>query len=176
MTECCKKSKPKVQPKPWEMPYLYILFRDDLDTSRGKVGAQTAHAANKLDGLMAEIRAKKGDPALHALAVSDKIEEDLFELYTRRYSEAIELYDEWRKSSGQNFGVTIVLSVPNFQTLASVTKAAQNQGFPADFVLDETYPVPDGKHMHYVPCTTCSFVFGRKGELAALTQRFELLT
>jgi len=99
-----------------------------------------------------------------------------FARYRDRLNESLELFDEWKESSGQGFGVTIVLSVPNFQTLASVINAAKDQGFPADTVFDETYPVPDGKFMHYVPVTTCGFIFGKKGQLAALTKCFELLT
>lgn len=146
MTDC---PEPK---KPWELPFLYILFRGELDASRGKVGAQTAHAANKLETLVKSLENYPGP------------------------QENIELFNEWKESSGQGFGVTIILDVSNFQTLASVINAAKKQGFLADTVFDESYPVPDGKFMHSVPCVTCGFVFGKKGQLAALTKHFPLLS
>ena len=152
MTDC-----PKPTPKPWELPYLYILMREDLGGSGGKIGAQTAHAANKLETHVKRVKSKA--------------------LPAGRLHESLELFDEWKESSGQGFGVTIVLAVPNFQNLAKVITAAKEQGFIADTVFDETYPVPDpsGKFTHFVPCTTCGYIFGKKGELAVLTERFSLL-
>ena len=152
MTDC-----PKPKPKPWELPYLYILMREDLGGSGGKIGAQTAHAANKLETHIKRVK-------LNALPAG-------------RMHESLTLFDEWKESSGQGFGVTIILAVPNFQNLAKVITAAKEQGFIAATGFDETYPVPDpsGKFTHLVPCTTCGYIFGKKGELAVLTERFSLL-
>lgn len=172
MTDC-----PKPKPKPWELPYLYILMREDLGGSGGKIGAQTAHAANKLETLVKktekagifEARPIEEHPAELIIEVTDPLSD--------RQRESLQLFDEWKESSGQGFGTTIVLAVPNFQTLAKVITAAKEQDFFSDTVFDESYPVPDpsGKFTHLVPCTTCGFIFGRKGQLAVLTERFPLL-
>ena len=115
-------------------PALYILMRRDMDSMNpGKAMAQAAHAANQFTYQVENI--------------SD-VEEWFGEAYTG---------EDKREPSG--FGTTLVLEVWSEDALWRLTESAKEEGFQAAVVLDNTYPVRDGKVTHLVPVHTCAYVF-----------------
>ena len=74
-------------------------------------------------------------------------------------------YKEFKKWQGSlGYGTTIVLSANEKQI-----EEIMNRGFdnPMGVVVDETYPLKDGRTTHYFPCMTCGYTFGPR--------RFELV-
>jgi hypothetical protein len=75
-------------------------------------------------------------------------------------------YKEFKKWQGSlGYGTTIVLSANEKQI-----EEIMNRGFdnPMGVVIDETYPLKDGRTTHYFPCMTCGYTFGPR--------RFELVS
>lgn len=113
---------------------LYILMRDDLESlNPGKAMAQAAHAAN-----MAQTLAKLLMP------------------------------EKWAQWSGDRcFGTTIVLA-SDIERIESLEIFHNNnymlytneQKLIAGSIKDPTYPLRDGSFIHYIPVTTCGFIFG----------------
>lgn len=112
-------------------PTLYIIMRNDMvSMNPGKGMAQAAHAANAFE---AEDRAQYAEPIVTA-------------------------WDQWRDSTSQKFGTTIVLQ-GNVDEMYSAVELAIRSGLPADVILDPTYPVQDGAVTHLIPVYTCAYVF-----------------
>jgi Peptidyl-tRNA hydrolase PTH2 len=120
-------------------PTLYILMRRDMDSMNpGKAMAQAAHAANQF---------------IHKC--SDRDLESALDMWT---GEAyVDGGPEGRQISG--FGTTIVLGVWSQRELEDIVRSAQSDHFEAGTVLDNTYPLKDGKAHHYFPVVTCGYVF-----------------
>jgi peptidyl-tRNA hydrolase len=64
---------------------------------------------------------------------------------------------QWLCSQG--FGTTIVLAVDSERELVEIINSAIEDGFPANVIVDTTYPLKDGATTHYFPVTTCGYVF-----------------
>lgn len=115
-------------------PTLYILMRRDMASmNAGKAMAQAAHAANQFTYKLED-----------HVCVSDW----LGEAHTG---------EDRRTPSG--FGTTLTMGVWSERELREIVTAAQEDGFAADLVLDNTYPVKDGKVTHLIPVITCGYVF-----------------
>jgi peptidyl-tRNA hydrolase len=115
-------------------PTLYILMRRDMDSmNAGKAMAQAAHAANQF---------------------TYKIENlsDVTEWYGEAYTG-----EDRREPAG--FGTTLTLGIWSEREMREVVDGAREEGFIADVVLDNTYPVRDGKVTHLIPVYTCAYVF-----------------
>lgn len=131
-----------------EPHYLYVLMRTDLASmNAGKAVAHGAHAANQFDAAIKDVK----DKALLAG------------------------YEEWVKSASF-FGTTITLAVNEAQ-LTSHVKAVANasSSVVAGEVFDPTYPIRDGEVTHFIPLTTCGFVFGPVSVLKPLLADLELM-
>jgi len=130
------------------MDILYILMRNDLESlNPGKACAQAAHAANQ------------------------------FRHFVETNKTMLARTKEWEGESDCGFGTTIVLSMSLGkinQIFGDITKIECDNGASSVFcgkVLDETYPVPDGKVIHLLPVETCAFIFGDKDGVAGIITR-----
>jgi peptidyl-tRNA hydrolase len=119
-------------PKAPQHPALYILMRTDMASMNpGKAMAQAAHAANAFG----------------------------------RSIQPLEMVEHWwgESSNGNGwsgrFGTTIVLAVDSETALHDAISEAHLDGFPAEFILDNTYPLRDGKCLHLIPVVTCGYVY-----------------
>lgn len=124
-------------------PVLYILMRSDLASMNpGKMAAQACHAANKFTG-------------------------DLY----RKSDYMLMLFSQWQdQAKGQHFGTTIVLDVNDDLTIRHIIdELKSSSNVVTGIVLDETYPILDGKVMHTLPVFTCGYAFGDKQDLTALS-------
>ena len=131
---------------PVKNPAFYILMRGDMDSlNPGKAVAQGTHAQSVFDQDML-------DPTLPN-AVGD-------------------LYAQWLAQGGK-FGTAITVEVTERQ-LHQVAEFAQRAGFPAGVVLDDSYPLLDGRTLHLIPVHTCGYVFGDKEEVEILLRQFDL--
>jgi hypothetical protein len=134
---------------PEKEPALYILMRSDLDSlNPGKMVAQGAHAANQF------------------------VHEFLTDVSTKTPYGS--LYEQWRTSTPDGFGVTLCLDVTGEQ-LPLVVQAAKRMGFAAGVTHDPSYPLRDGGVTHSLPLDTCGYVFGNRPELSILLGQFDLL-
>jgi hypothetical protein len=132
-----------------KVPYLYILMRSDLDSlNPGKMVAQGAHAANQFTHEMDNLVAMSGKDN--------------------------HLYNQWKTSTPDGFGVTICLDVTGYQ-LPLVVNLAKQAGIAAGVTHDPSYPLLDGKVLHSLPLDTCGYVFGDKSDLRILLGQFDLL-
>lgn len=109
-------------------------MRRDMDSMNpGKAMAQAAHAANqftyKLDTL---------------LGIKDWIGEAY-------------VGEDRREPSG--FGTTLTMGVWSEREMRGIVEAARAEGCVADVVIDNTYPVRDGKVTHFIPVATCAYVY-----------------
>ena len=130
---------------PEKEPALYILMRSDLDSlNPGKMVAQGAHAANQFVAKLSK------DHSIYPL------------------------YEQWRTSTPDGFGVTLCLDVTG-EELPLVVNAAQSCGFAAGVTHDPSYPLRDGGVTHSLPLDTCGYVFGNKPDLGILLGQFDLL-
>lgn len=138
----------KQKDTPTEPHYLYVLMRTDLASMNpGKAVAHGAHAANQFD---AAIKTAK-DQALLAG------------------------YEDWLASAA-HFGTTITLGVNETQLEAHVKAvAAEGTHVVAGLVFDPTYPLRDGDYTHFIPLTTCGFVFGPVSVLKPLLADLDLM-
>lgn len=109
----------------------YILMRTDLDSlNPGKMAAQACHAAN-----------------LSVKRMSDFFPEEL---------------SRWEED--RNFGTTIVLDAIDERTIIETVTALEcmpimNGLLVTGLLKDPTYPIRDGKVVHYVPLITCGWAF-----------------
>ena len=70
---------------------------------------------------------------------------------------------EYRKWAGiRGYGTTIVLSASKEQ-IEEICYPSDSDNFPAGVVIDETYPLRDGRVTHYFPCLTCGYIFAPRG-------------
>jgi peptidyl-tRNA hydrolase len=128
---------------------LYGLCRTDMDSlNPGKLAAQAMHAQRMADIELVEQKA-----------------------YGPKWLAA---YRAWSKQSKQGYGYTLTLGVDGEEPLRAVTSFAKRAGFPAGVVLDDTYPLVDGKAVHFIPVYTVGWVFGAKGDVEPLLARFSL--
>lgn len=155
------------------MLILYILMRQDLQSmGYGKGAAQASHASNAFTEFEV-IRPLEG-----GYQVNPKVH-------------------QWRKETNQGFGTVLTVAVPDLQTLEKLIPAAQDLGFAAREVVDDTYPyhianefvplispdvhtkppqpVGNGQHVCFRSEITCGYVFGEKEDLALILSRFGLV-
>ncbi len=67
-------------------------------------------------------------------------------------------FNKWSRDRG--YGTTIVLSASKEQIEELMrSEVAYHRGE----VIDETYPLRDGKTTHYFPCLTCGYIFSPRG-------------
>ena len=131
---------------PVKNPAFYILMRGDMDSlNPGKAVAQGTHAQSVFDQDML-------DPT-----IPDAVRH---------------LYVQWLAQGGK-FGTAITVEVDERQ-LHQVVEFTQRAGYPAAVVLDDSYPIQDGRTLHLFPVHTCGYVFGDKDELAAILRQFDL--
>lgn len=136
------------------VPYLYILMRNDLASltgsnfnSVGKAVAQGSHAANQM---------------VHEAVIKGKSDIDLRNILI-----------EWGMEAN-GFGTCIVLSVNEEQMRQTVAKAQEN-GLHAGITHDPTYPLRDGQSFHHIPLDTCAYVFARKADAKPYVGSFSLM-
>jgi hypothetical protein len=131
-----------------EPHYLYVLMRTDLASMNpGKAVAHGAHAANQFD---------------HAMKVVTN-------------KELLSGYNEWFESASF-FGTTITLGVNEAQLKSHIaTVTATSDAMIAGEVFDPTYPLRDGEVTHFIPLTTCGFVFGPVSKLKPLLADLDLM-
>jgi peptidyl-tRNA hydrolase len=134
-------------------PILYILMRTDLASlNPGKAMAQAAHAQ---------------------AAFSKKI--------VQKYGGAGFLGGEWCRETEQGFGTTIVLAIPSEADLLKVVDEARYVQIPgtrkfvsAEVIFDPSYPVQDGRVVHFLHMATCGYVFGPRQVLAPILADYPL--
>lgn len=130
-------------------PILYILMRNDLDSlNPGKAVAQGSHATSIFTRAIENMVGDKNLPL-------------------------VDMYKTWLEN--RDFGTVLTLGVDERQLRGVVELARQLGDTLAGDVLDPTYPLRDGKTTHFIPLTTCGFVFGEKAKLGALLAQFDLL-
>lgn len=72
---------------------------------------------------------------------------------------------EYRKWAGvRGYGTTITLAGDEKQ-IDDLLLMAIKDDYNCDWVIDETYPLKDGKVTHYFPCKTCAYIFAPRGYL-----------
>lgn len=72
-------------------------------------------------------------------------------------------YKKWL--GGRGYGTTITLSASE-DDINNVMSLSVEDSYPFNTVVDETYPLKDGKVTHYFLCMTCAYLFApRKSEL-----------
>jgi len=121
---------------------LYILMRNDMDSlNPGKGMAQSSHATNCFSKKIESLR------GFNESSLSDI------------------QFKSWSETTDSGFGTVIVLEV-NETELKSAIDNANQLNVIADYVLDPTYPVRDGKVTHLIPIITCGYVFGNKEDSA----------
>lgn len=119
-------------------PTLYVLMRSDLDSMNpGKAIAQGTHAANHLETGM--LRGTWSDPNADAM------------------------FREWKGDLG--FGRCLCLDPGTPETIERIMSAAEDTPFPADVIVDPSYPVSDGAVTHFVSLLTCGYVFAWEGDV-----------
>ena len=74
------------------------------------------------------------------------------EMYTTNHEFKRE-FKKWNGSRG--FGTKVTLSASKEQ----IDDILNNNEYLCEWVLDETYPLNDGKVTHYFPCYTCAYLF-----------------
>lgn len=153
-------------------PVLYILMRNDLASMNpGKAMAQASHASNAF--------IHQYDIKIHTI---DKV-----------YAMLVE---EWKSSTNQGFGTVLVLSA-NYDEMIQAIGNAKEMGFElSDVVVDPTYPyivntevasliselsdtsfrkkLNDKEMLLFRKEITCGYIFGDKGKLEFLLDRFSL--
>lgn len=128
------------------LPVLYILMRNDLDTMNpGKAMAQASHASNAF---------------VHSITkmsfdfTNGNYDDELME----KIRPLIGAYDIWKTSTTQGFGTVLVLGV-NEREMRTTVDVSNHLGYVSEVIHDPTYPIVDGKIVHYIPLDTCAYVF-----------------
>lgn len=67
-------------------------------------------------------------------------------------------YNKWAGKRGYGTTITLSASKKEIEELDS-----SNVEYPMDLIIDETYPLKDGKTTHYFPCLTCGYIFAPRG-------------
>ena len=125
---------------------MYVLVRTDLASlNTGKLGAQTHHAASAAAKQFNVVSARFTD------------EQELGRPYW------LTNYQNWTEQTSQGFGTVITLAVPDEESLCQAVDTAIKFGYMANTVLDDTYPVSDGKVTHLLPLITCGYVLSADG-------------
>ncbi len=143
-------------------PCLYIIMRGDMESmNAGKAMAQASHASNAMVY-----------KAIHDPHVTPS---------------ARETFLAWQEATNQGFGTAIVLTTEVEDTEWAIedaerflvdaienVQAREGDDLPilAGIVTDPTYPIRDGKIMHFLNVKTCAYVLIDKGNLTAKA-RFE---
>lgn len=127
-------------------PYLMILMRNDLASmTGGRAAAQASHATSRFTCVV--------ETALTASAFEDEafIEQENVRLLSVGY-------DEWKKSTHQNFGTAIVVGTSGL-IMEEVVEQAQTANYLAETIIDPTYVLLDGQVRHLISIPTCAFIF-----------------
>jgi peptidyl-tRNA hydrolase len=123
-------------------PILYILMRNDLDSlNSGKAMAQASHASNTF--------------VQHFHAYMQRQQTAPESAQTQKIRTA---FYEWENSTTQGFGTVLVLEA-GIKVIEQVVAAFKTAEYLAGVVHDPTYPLLDGKVVHYIPLDTCAYVF-----------------
>jgi len=140
-------------------PVLFIFMRTDMDSlNAGKAMAQAAHAANQMAKEMRDIEEKgkkKGGCSL------------------------IAYFHKWEKE-GNGFGTTVVFNGDDLKyakmTFEEMEQNDKIKQWRHGTVLDETYPLRDGRRTHFLPIETCLWMFADNydPELGEYLGRFSL--
>jgi peptidyl-tRNA hydrolase len=124
-------------------PVLFILMRNDLTSlNAGKAMAQASHAANAFVALFRAYAEEYNSVLVH----------------NEHETANILGFDIWENSTTQAFGTVLVLAA-EMREIKSVVGICQKLGYIADVIHDPTYPIVDGKVVHYIPLDTCGYVF-----------------
>jgi len=141
-------------------PVLYIFMRTDMDSlNAGKGMAQAAHASNQMVQRIRSINGKASKTGGGGSFV--------------KY-----LLNAWEKE-GAGFGTTIVLNGDDLkfvkQTIDDMEHNKDLKQWWHGSVLDDTYPIRDGRVTHFLPIETCVWVFADT-EDKELTQYMDQFT
>lgn len=125
-------------------PVLYIFMRTDMESlNPGKAMAQAAHAANQM--------------AIHVRAITEKAHKTDGGGFVKH------CLNEWEQQ-GVGFGKTIVFNGDTLEYVKDLIETMEaEQGLKPwrhGTVLDETYPITDGRMTHLLPIETCVWWFG----------------
>lgn len=121
-----------------EFPYLLIIMRNDMRSmTPGRCAAQAAHASTAFSTRMEKIFENE-----NTVAAGDQFDS----------------YLDWRDSTTQNFGTTIVAQA-NLSTIEELEFLASKENLISAMIVDPTYPVRDGQTVHLVSVVTCSYIF-----------------
>jgi len=85
---------------------------------------------------------------------------------------SVEAFHRWCGIRG--FGTVITLDIYDESQLRETIRLAKASDLRADIVVDDTYPLQDGKTMHYFPVITCGYVFSPDGFKPVCLQGFKL--
>lgn len=128
---------------------LYCLMRSDMTSlNAGKAIAQGMHAQSHAHKVVSE-DVKYGE-----------------------YWKAV--YEKWRETTKQGFGMVLVIDVGGLQQLRWVISIAQRMNYPAEVTHDDSYPILDGSFVHHLPQDTCGWVLGNKKGLSSILSTFTL--
>ena len=132
---------------------MYVLVRTDLASlNTGKLGAQTHHAASAAANQYNVVNKRVANAPNQGMP-----------------SWLIH-YPNWTEQTAQGFGTVITLAVPDEEELCHAVDIAIKFGYMANTVLDDTYPVADGKVTHLLPLITCGYVLSPDGSPWFLSQ------
>jgi len=119
------------------MEVLYILMRNDLDSmNSGKAIAQGSHASNAFIDHFLTYASETAEPDI----------------------DIINAGNVWQLQTKQGFGTVLVLEA-DMKEIQKTVDIAQKMGYISGIVHDPTYPIVDGKVVHYLPLDTCAYVF-----------------
>lgn len=144
-------------------PVLYVLLRNDMKSfTNGKKMVQVNHVASNLARVLPE----------HPSS------------YLRG------LYHLWINSAPDGFGTTIVMGYKYIGTTAPlfiedivriVDEVNKNNCFvtgncpiTGNIITDPTYPLKDGKYIHFIPVQTAGWLFGKRKDLYKWTRHLIL--
>ena len=117
------------------------MMRTDLASMNpGKMCAQAAHAGNAVEQKFHDVMASNASKPTAGAA----------ELNTA--------FHEWKNSTTQGFGVTIVLGA-NIEQIRTKVAILSQVGYLTEVIHDPSYPLRDGQVTHLLPLDTCAYVF-----------------
>lgn len=130
---------------------LYIIMRNDMDSmTGGRAAAQASHATSAFTIKAENLKGfSESNTVINSMVFSTK-------------TPVMYGYDEWKKATTQHFGTTIVLGASNEELMEIANVFGENPKcaeFIHETIVDPTYPIKDGKTVHFVSVVTCMYVF-----------------
>jgi peptidyl-tRNA hydrolase len=130
-----------------ELPVLYILLRNDIDSMNpGKLAAQASHASN---AFVYNVNKWRDWPHSMASGEAEK---------TTPTGPNISGFLEWQKTTPQGFGTVLTLE-GKMSDICDTVNIFSSLGYFAEIIHDPTYPILDGSVVHHIPLDTCAYVF-----------------